>query len=190
MKHPDRVIIHDETDRELRKFWQLGDLIDGTPYHYGCTSPAHVYRTLESHVDRHEIPVFELQFWGHAKPGAMLVGGAPLNFNSVYNALGHPVEGYTWLRGCEFALKYARMEAAVLQLGGAVVAHTKVISAEPKWAPWIQGGICSLRPGETPWWNDKDRITRGPFANRRLGGCWVTTMNPPNKCTYDRTPVV
>lgn len=192
-KAPRRVVIHDEADARLRLFWRAGDLLDGTPHHYGVTSREHLYSTLAAHRRRHG-RIHELQLWLHASSRGMVVDGQYVNLHEIAEAVqtpeGRGVRDYWWIRGCRFAENLSRMESLVETAQCAIVAHTKTISAEPWWAPWRQGGIVTIRPGERTFWNPRDdTYTRGPKKGRRLPGVSVTRMSPPPKSTIDGRPV-
>lgn len=183
-----RVILHDDTDRQLRIFWRLGNAIDGTPHHYGVTSPESAVAVLEHHVRRHG-SIGDLQIWSHANARGVLIGGRHLNFADVRLATGS-LRRSLWIRGCELAENRWRVQHLSQLLQCAIVAHTKRISAEPRWAPWIQGGLVVLRPGERPYWDPStDRYVDGPKAGRRLPNVAAWRMTVPRKGTIDNEPI-
>jgi len=178
-----RVIVHDASERRLRKFWRLARSFDGTPHHYGVSSPGELYAVLEMHVERHG-PIRGLQLWGHARAGRFFYNRIPVSFITLGSRID--VRRYLWLRGCEYAERPNTVRFVARELGCVVVAHTKAISAEPRWAPWIQGGLVACRPDDPLFWSPKtDRYVLGPKRGKRLPSCWVTRMEPPAKAFMD-----
>lgn len=192
IKNPGRVIVHDESDTRLRKFWRLADRIDGTPYHYGVSSLPQLYDALDTHLAIHG-RILELQLWGHASAKGFLINRQRVRLESIVESTtdgtSRGVRDYVWLRGCEFAESHEQMVEWRDAFGCAIVAHTKRISAEPWYLPWRQGGIVALREGEDPFWSLGDRYTAGPKRGQRLPGVRVTQMVPPSKATLDGTEV-
>lgn len=184
LRAPYRAIAHDTTAGLLTTSWWAGDLFDGTRHHKGVGSWDLLIEWLRILRDR-GIVIRELQLWCHGyEQGPVFDGKLPteMHWREIHEACPH-LE-LLWLRACDVGRSPRRVARIVELLHCTVVCHCVVISAGerklPRWlgwlpwkllpAPWHQGRIVALRPGETPWWDPSDSDLRG---------CLVTDMQVP-----------
>lgn len=115
-------------------------------------------------------PISEIQFWGHGKWGAPRIGSEvldrrslthrhPLNagLRAVRDRLAPGGEALWWFRACEtFGAAPGREFARAFSefFGCRAAGHTHVIS-------FLQSGLHSLRPGQTPHWPPDEGLLRG-----------------------------
>lgn len=159
-----RVTFFDsEENTALEAFWRLGDLIDR-----GLTVGVSTWSDLFGWAEglAHQRGPLDIQIWGHAAPGAPLLGGQPLTLSRAQALRG--VTSSLWFRGCETAQGWRGhryMEVLADMIRAPVTAHCVVTHL------W-QGRGVTLEPGEEAWW---------ALDGEGQPGCWATRMSIPAK---------
>lgn len=124
-----------------------------------------------------------IQFWGHGFPGGIAMNGEALKRSSLkpqskYYALLKTLksrlkpDSVIWLRTCtSFAGSIGKKFAQDLAnfFGCTVAGHTFKIG------PW-QSGLHTLKPNETPYWNDTEGFT--PNKEGLLETAWSLPWSP------------
>ncbi len=170
-----KLLVYDATQRArkpaaLGLAWQLGShlyrglgRLDAA---FGATSFESALRWLERHQP--DVPISELQFWGHGKWGRVFIDGESLDASAL--RAGHPLrprldalrerlagDALIWFRTCETLGAQAGQDfaAALADFSGATVAgHTFVIG-------FFQSGLQVLTPGHAPHWSSSEGLARG-----------------------------
>jgi hypothetical protein len=168
-------LVYDATARArkpagLGLAWQLGShlyrglgRLDAA---FGATSFQDALTWLARY--RPEMPISELQFWGHGKWGRIFIDREALDVSALRG--GHPLrtrldalrerlagDALIWFRTCETLGAQAGQDfaAALADFSGARVAgHTFVIG-------FFQSGLQVLRPGKAPHWSASEGLARG-----------------------------
>jgi hypothetical protein len=129
-----------------------------------------------------------VEFWGHGRPGAILVGDEELTVESFTPDSPHYLRlaslrdrltdnAVVWFRGCRtFAgadgKNFARAAVAFFRRGITVVGQTRLLGYNFDW-----GGSVQLRPGREPTWKDIDprdltAVKEGNGLSGRLTRLW------------------
>jgi hypothetical protein len=118
----------------------------------------------------------EVQFWGHGRPGQVLLAGDRLaepTWDRMSRLLRRRGASVVWLRVCSFAAGdagKAAMRALANRMDAKIVGHTHIIGT------WGHSGLWSLKPGESPSWpsteGEKDgepgKAPSSPFLPRTV----------------------
>ncbi len=183
---PGLVVAHDRTAGLLSAAWWAGDLVDRTNHHRGVRSWRALIDWLRELVVAGET-VTQLHLWSHGNAGGPLINGAhPTDDELRQIAIVAPGLELVWFRSCDVGKRPANVQRMVGLLGCAVVCHCVVVATGERplrgllarilpwrwrFAPWHQGRIVGLRPGQTPGWKPTDA---------KLRGCSTTTMVVPD----------
>lgn len=158
-----RVVIFDATDRsvvpELSDSWRAAARAFRAVRRFDevieATSWEQALAPLRGRTVR------EVQFWGHGRPGAALIGRQPLPLDALVSL--HITE-LLWLRVCaafhgSIGKTYAkRLLGAV---GCRVAAHTFNIGP-------LQSGLHTLAPGDWPYWSASEGADRSGILGSAL----------------------
>lgn len=162
-----RVLVYDTTERAapwLSTWWALGSLVSRSDLVIRADGWPSAYRALA----RVTLPIDLLQVWGHGDDGRPLLGGGTVDLDELARVL--PPTSAVWWRSCEVHRGTRGAWFAVdvtTRLRCTSVGHCVVVSAPN---PLVQGAVCALRPGETPWW---------PVDGAGLRGCSTLRMTIP-----------
>lgn len=183
---PGLVVAHDRTAGLLSAAWWAGQLVDRTHNHRGVRSWAALIDWLRELVVAGE-EVTQLHLWSHGNEGGPLIGKRhPTDKELRQIAIVAPDLELVWLRSCDVGKRATNVQRMVGLLGCSVVCHCVVVAAGEQdlrgwlarvlpWrrrlAPWHQGRIVGLRPGQAPAWDPNDATLRG---------CATTTMVVPD----------
>jgi hypothetical protein len=144
---------------------------------------------------RHDRPIAEVQFWGHGKWGAALVGSDALDARAL--SPRHPLHrrleavrerlepgALVWFRTCETfgasrGLDFARRLSD--HLGARVAGHTFIIG-------FHQSGLHGLAPGCAPDWSAGEGLAEGSPDDPRQAR-WSSPLAPRTiTCLEGRVP--
>ncbi|MCH9682439.1 MAG: hypothetical protein K0V04_13465 [Deltaproteobacteria bacterium] len=139
---------------------------------------------------RPELPLAEVQYWGHGKWGGARVQSQHLDSSALVH--GHPLrsrlaavadrmlpnaQSLWWFRTCEtFGARPGHRFAAELSdfLQSRVAGHTYIIGH-------IQSGLHTLMPGQQPQWSDEEGLRAGSPDNPQRA--WWSKWKAPNTIT-------
>jgi len=173
---PGLVVAHDRTAGLLSAAWWAGDLVDRTPHHEGVKS-WHALIDWLRELDVAGERVTQLHLWSHGNArGPLIAGEHPTDDQLRQIAIVAPSLELVWFRSCDVGKRPSNVARMVGLLDCAVACHCVVVAAGERdlrgwlakllpWrlrlAPWHQGRIVALRPGEVPAWDPNDPEIRG-----------------------------
>lgn len=181
---PGLVCIFDRTAGALSGAWWLGDLINRTKHHRGVRSWWGLIAYLRE-LREAGVSVREIQLWSHGTiEGPMIAGRppSPRQLREIREAAPDLV--LFWFRACDVGRMPQNVVRLATLLDCRIAAHCVIVATgeadldgwwswlpfRKRFAPWHQGRVIALDPGDVPTYDPDDDS---------LLGCKTTDMVLP-----------